>query len=86
MGGWVGGRTRFSVRWDIPLFPKVTVTSAWVSPRVKRTEPWGMGRTPSSMEMGRTGEWVGGWVGGWMGWLEEEKAVGTSTWMEKWWV
>ena len=31
-----------------------TVTRTCVSPRVKSTEPWGTGSTPSSMLMGRT--------------------------------
>ena len=33
--------------------PRVTVTRAWVSPRVKSAEPWVRGRTPTSQEMAR---------------------------------
>ena len=31
--------------------PSVTVTRAWVSPRVKSAEPWVRGSTPTSLVM-----------------------------------
>jgi hypothetical protein len=34
--------------------PKVVMTRAWVSPRVKSAEPWVRGSTPVRMVMGRT--------------------------------
>ena len=34
--------------------PSVAVTKAWVSPRVKRADPWTLGRTPVRIEIGRT--------------------------------
>src|SRR6266446_1186017 len=34
--------------------PSVTVTSAWVSPRVNSAEPWVRGRTPTRQLIGRT--------------------------------
>ena len=33
------------------LVPRVVVTSAWVSPRVKMAEPWVRGRTPTSIQI-----------------------------------
>ncbi|GJE02465.1 hypothetical protein GMJLKIPL_4414 [Methylobacterium isbiliense] len=34
--------------------PSVATTSAWVSPRVNRAEPWARGITPTSETIGRT--------------------------------
>ncbi len=36
-----------------PTVPRVQVTRAWVSPRVKSAEPWVRGRTPTSQVTGR---------------------------------
>ena len=36
------------------LEPRVAVASAWVSPRVKSAEPWAIGSSDVSMEIGRT--------------------------------
>src|SRR3972149_6098313 len=35
------------------LVPSVTATSAWVSPRVKRADPWALGRYSTSDQIGR---------------------------------
>ena len=40
------------MRWSEVCVARVAVTSAWVSPLVKRAEPWALGRTPTSQEMG----------------------------------
>ena len=42
-----------SMRCSSSLVPRVTVTSAWVSPRVNSAEPCVRGRTPVSMVMAR---------------------------------
>ncbi|MGC4054758.1 MAG: hypothetical protein QM757_38420 [Paludibaculum sp.] len=39
------------MRCSSSLVPRVVLTRAWVSPRVKRAEPCTRGRTPTSMEM-----------------------------------
>ena len=36
------------MRCSSSLVPSVTVTSAWVSPRVNSAEPWVRGSTPTS--------------------------------------
>ena len=36
------------------LVPRVVVTRAWVSPRVKMALPWVRGRIPASIQMSRT--------------------------------
>jgi hypothetical protein len=37
----------------VALVPRVAVTSAWVSPRVKSAEPWVRGSVPTSIVMSR---------------------------------
>ncbi len=39
--------------WASREVPRVAVTRAWVSPRVKSAEPWVRGRMPTSMVIGR---------------------------------
>ena len=43
-----------SSRCSSSLVPRVTATSAWVSPRVKSAEPWTRGSSPTSLVMVRT--------------------------------
>ena len=47
------GSCTVSMIWLSSLVPRVAVTRAWVSPRVKREEPWVRGSTPTSQVMGR---------------------------------
>ena len=42
-----------SIRWTSEDGPSVATVSAWVSPRVKRPEPWARGSRPTSTEIGR---------------------------------
>ena len=39
--------------WASRMVPSVTLTSAWVSPRVNRAEPCVRGNTPTSQEIAR---------------------------------